>query len=85
MTTSPYTCLPDASRTQWFHIYHPPRRAGVYEIKCPHEGLDLAYAYWTGRQWCLWAYTVELAYDFRDTKSYTLFDMWRGLFAEHKP
>lgn len=71
-------------RTQWFSRKVKPAHVGIYELLCPHEGLEIVYAYWNGTYWGIFAHSISVALKFCNTESYHAEIYWRGRVNKSK-
>jgi hypothetical protein len=65
--------------TPWFEYPEKPVYVGIYQILCPHTGLEIAYSYWSGKYWGVFAYNIPSALRLSITKSFDGKFKWRGL------
>ena len=65
--------------TPWFVNGEKPVRKGVYQQMCG-SGRKLGYQQWTGKHWCDWCETPEMAATYFDpVVTFHQNDPWRGL------
>lgn len=64
-------------RTQWFSRRIKPAKVGVYEVHCTHTNMPLAYAYWNGEYWGVFAYCISVAKKLKNRRSYYFEVFWR--------
>jgi hypothetical protein len=80
MTYTSKTHLPKRKRGRWFkRRTHVPKHVGVYELLCPHQGLDYVYAHWNGQFWSVFSHSPNGAMLLKDIPSFYEEIPWRGL------